>query len=178
MRHTGLDSLMNTDLVCDISISRLTLTLTLGDNEIDSKLFALQQQEQQEEQKQENPKGAKSAIAVKEMLNGCMCCVLVGQMKNALLELKEQFDPDRIIIETSGSAFPAPIAWQIRELDQGQFNLDSIVTVVDCINFKGYEGRCLLSLNLYTSNICNPSRYLLYCKNASAVYRPDSPQQV
>ncbi|GAO48174.1 cobalamin synthesis protein/P47K:Cobalamin synthesis protein-like protein/P47K [Saitoella complicata NRRL Y-17804] len=80
-----------------------------------------------------------NVTGVQEMLNGCMCCVLVGQMKNAILELRDQYNPDRIVIETSGSAFPATIAWQIRELkDQGIY-LDSIVTVIDCVNFRGYE---------------------------------------
>ncbi|KAI8892686.1 CobW/HypB/UreG domain-containing protein, partial [Globomyces pollinis-pini] len=65
-----------------------------------------------------------SQIQVTEMLNGCLCCVLVGQMKNALLEIKETQKPDRIIIETSGSAFPAPIAWQIREIADQGFHLD------------------------------------------------------
>jgi G3E family GTPase len=60
-------------------------------------------------------------------------------MKSALLEIKEKQNPDRIIIETSGSAFPAPIAWQIRELKSENFHLDSIITVVDTLNFKGYE---------------------------------------
>jgi G3E family GTPase len=41
-----------------------------------------------------------SDLAVQEMLNGCLCCVLVGQMKLALMELKEKYNPDRIIIET------------------------------------------------------------------------------
>ncbi|CAB4377204.1 unnamed protein product [Rhizophagus irregularis] len=80
-----------------------------------------------------------SDLAVQEMLNGCLCCVLVGQMKLALMELKDKYNPDRIIIETSGSAFPAPIAWQIREMKNEGFTLDSIITVVDCINFRGYE---------------------------------------
>ncbi|KAI9140587.1 CobW/HypB/UreG, nucleotide-binding domain-containing protein [Paraphysoderma sedebokerense] len=75
------------------------------------------------------------------MLNGCLCCVLVGQMKNALLEMKEKFNPDRIIIESSGSAFPAPIAWQINQLrnEGAGVHLDSIITVIDCVNFRGYE---------------------------------------
>jgi G3E family GTPase len=41
-----------------------------------------------------------------------------------------------------GSAFPATLAFQIRELErqtQGDFNLDAIVTVVDAENFAGYE---------------------------------------
>ncbi|KAG0227985.1 hypothetical protein BGW42_002487 [Actinomortierella wolfii] len=78
-------------------------------------------------------------IEVQEMLNGCMCCVLIGQMKLGLLEIKEKYNPDRIIIETSGSAFPAPIAWQIRQMENDGFVLDSIVTVIDCVNFQGYE---------------------------------------
>ncbi|KAJ2025464.1 hypothetical protein IWW57_003369 [Coemansia sp. S610] len=80
-----------------------------------------------------------SHIQVTEMTNGCLCCVLVGQMKRALEEMKAKYRPDRIIIETSGSAFSAPIAWQIREMESSGFHLDSILTVVDCINFCGYE---------------------------------------
>ncbi|KAI7863380.1 CobW/HypB/UreG, nucleotide-binding domain-containing protein [Spinellus fusiger] len=88
-----------------------------------------------------------SSIGVQEMMNGCLCCVLVGQMKRALQELKEKYNPDRIIVETSGSAFPAPIAWQIREMASEGFVLDSIITVVDCVNFRGYED------NSYTAKL-------------------------
>ncbi|OZJ06170.1 hypothetical protein BZG36_00993 [Bifiguratus adelaidae] len=80
-----------------------------------------------------------SNVDVQEMLNGCLCCVLVGQMKLALEELKAKYNPDRIIVETSGSAFPAPIAWQIRQIEDEGFQLDSIITVIDCVNFSGYE---------------------------------------
>ncbi|KAI9451582.1 cobW-domain-containing protein [Russula earlei] len=83
-----------------------------------------------------------SLTAVSEILNGCMCCVLVGQMKNALLEILEKYHPDRIIIESSGSAFPAHLAFQIRELERETSRalaLDSIVTVIDAENFTGYE---------------------------------------
>ncbi|KAH0833135.1 hypothetical protein J3R83DRAFT_12132 [Lanmaoa asiatica] len=80
--------------------------------------------------------------AVSEILNGCLCCVLVGQMKNALLEIREKYRPDRIIIECSGSAFPATLAFQIRELERetiDDIKLDAIVTVIDAENFSGYE---------------------------------------
>ncbi|KAF8440285.1 CobW/HypB/UreG, nucleotide-binding domain-containing protein [Boletus edulis BED1] len=83
-----------------------------------------------------------SLAAVSEILNGCLCCVLVGQMKNALLEIRDNFRPDRIIIECSGSAFPATLAFQIRELERetnDDFKLDAIVTVIDAENFSGYE---------------------------------------
>jgi len=70
------------------------------------------------------------------------CCVLVGQMKTALLEIREQYRPDRIIIECSGSAFPATLAFQLRELEketEGDLKMDAIVTVIDAENFIGYE---------------------------------------
>ncbi|KAF9388498.1 hypothetical protein CPB97_000938 [Podila verticillata] len=86
-------------------------------------------------------------IDVQEMTNGCLCCVLVGQMKEGLLELKAKYNPDRIIIETSGSAFPGPIAWQIRELADEGFVLDSVLNVVDCQNFEGYAD------NSYTAQL-------------------------
>lgn len=41
-----------------------------------------------------------------------------------------------------GSAFPATLAFQIRQLERdtdGDFKLDAIVTVVDAENFSGYE---------------------------------------
>src|SRR5271156_1907852 len=76
----------------------------------------------------------------------------VGRMADALLELKgifkaslslikETYAPARIIVETSGSAFPAPIAVQIRQLTRENkgVHLDSIITVIDCIHFRGYE---------------------------------------
>ncbi|KAJ3809369.1 CobW/HypB/UreG, nucleotide-binding domain-containing protein [Lentinula lateritia] len=96
-----------------------------GDVEVDSKLAK-----------------ESSLTAVSEILNGCMCCVLVGQMQNALLEIRDQYHPDRIIIECSGSAFPATLAFQIREMERntgGDFKLDSIITVIDAENFAGYE---------------------------------------
>ena len=41
-----------------------------------------------------------------------------------------------------GSAFPATLAFQLRELEretEGDLRLDSIVTVIDAENFVGYE---------------------------------------
>lgn len=96
---------------------------------------------------------------VQEILNGCLCCTLVGQFKEAIAEIVREYKPDRVLVETSGSAFPAPIAWQIREMEREyqqsikngtkentgdelacvNVKLDSIVTVIDCVNFRGYE---------------------------------------
>jgi len=80
-----------------------------------------------------------SHVQVREITNGCLCCVLVGQMNEALKEIVEENKPQRIIIETSGSAYPAPIAWEVRKMDF--LHLDGIVTVIDAINFTGYDDK-------------------------------------
>jgi len=83
-----------------------------------------------------------SISGVRELLNGCICCNLVGQLGDALFELKNEVNPDRIIIETSGSAFPATLAMEINRIareNEGSFVLDGVVSVIDVENWKGYE---------------------------------------
>lgn len=79
---------------------------------------------------------------VREMLNGCICCNLVGQLGDALAELEKTASPDRIVVETSGSAFPATLAMEVNRLNRetgGKYVLDGVVSVVDVENWKGYE---------------------------------------
>ncbi|KAL7955323.1 CobW/HypB/UreG, nucleotide-binding domain-containing protein [Trichoderma compactum] len=83
-----------------------------------------------------------SAISgVQELLNGCICCNLVGQLGPALGELEKTVAPDRIIIETSGSAFPATLALEVNRIarDAGKYVLDGVISVIDVENWKGYE---------------------------------------
>lgn len=91
---------------------------------------------------------ASSAVAgVRELLNGCICCNLVGQLGDALEELTaDKSDsagiPSRIIVETSGSAFPATLALEVNRLARatgGRFALDGVVSVIDVENWAGYE---------------------------------------
>lgn len=83
-----------------------------------------------------------SISGVRELLNGCICCNLVGQLDVALQELAEKIQPDRIVVETSGSAFPATLAMEVNRLARetgGKYVLDGVVTVIDVENWKGYE---------------------------------------
>lgn len=78
---------------------------------------------------------------VQELLNGCICCNLVGQLSDALETLATDVNPDRIVIETSGSAFPATLAMEVNRLSQstGKYVLDGVMSVIDVENWKGYE---------------------------------------
>lgn len=83
-----------------------------------------------------------SISGVRELLNGCICCNLVGQLDTALEELRSTITPDRIVVETSGSAFPATLAMEVNRLARetnGGYVLDGVVTVIDVENWKGYE---------------------------------------
>ncbi|KAL1985218.1 hypothetical protein VTN96DRAFT_8134 [Rasamsonia emersonii] len=79
---------------------------------------------------------------VRELLNGCICCNLVGQLGDALLQLRDEVRPDRIVIETSGSAFPATLAMEVNRLSRehsGSFVLDGVISVIDVENWEGYD---------------------------------------
>lgn len=83
-----------------------------------------------------------SISGVRELLNGCICCNLVGQLSDALAQLRKEVNPDRIVIETSGSAFPATLAMEVNRLSReegGEFVLDGVVSVIDVENWEGYE---------------------------------------
>ncbi|KAI1432645.1 CobW/HypB/UreG, nucleotide-binding domain-containing protein [Xylaria sp. CBS 124048] len=86
---------------------------------------------------------ASSAVSgVQELLNGCICCNLVGQLGPALTELRDTVRPDRIVIETSGSAFPATLAIEVNRIARdtgGDYVLDGVVSVIDVENWAGYE---------------------------------------
>lgn len=71
---------------------------------------------------------------VVELNNGCICCTVRSDLISALRNLLEAgHDIDRIVIETSGLADPAPVVqtFVLDEVLSKRMALDAIVTVVD-----------------------------------------------
>ena len=76
-----------------------------------------------------------------EMNNGCICCTVRGDLVRILSDLmlsklgkaKRRLNFDRVVIETTGLADPAPVAqtFFVDPAINAFYNLDSIVTVVD-----------------------------------------------
>lgn len=69
-----------------------------------------------------------------EVMNGCICCTVRGDLVEALKRLHARVDAfDGVIIETTGLADPAPVAqtFFVDETISELYRLDSIVTVVD-----------------------------------------------
>jgi G3E family GTPase len=73
-----------------------------------------------------------------EMNNGCICCTVRGDLVRILRDLQKKRDTatlqfDRVIIETTGLADPAPVAqtFFIDEKISDYYLLDAVITVVD-----------------------------------------------
>jgi G3E family GTPase len=73
-----------------------------------------------------------------EMNNGCICCTVRGDLIRILRTLVYSMNEgkvsfDRVVIETTGLADPAPVAqtFFMDELLSEKFEVDSIITVVD-----------------------------------------------
>lgn len=77
--------------------------------------------------------------------NGCLCCVLRGDLQDTLRELfvkrrtGEIIDFERVVIETTGLADPAPVMQTLMTdtMLQAQYRLDCVVTLVDAVNGAG-----------------------------------------
>jgi G3E family GTPase len=74
------------------------------------------------------------SLAVKELVNGCLCCILVGSLNEAVNELIDTQHPERIIIEASGNALPFPILLELKKNER--VYVDGVISVVDCENFE------------------------------------------
>lgn len=79
---------------------------------------------------------------VMEMSSGCLCCTMRGDLIDTLTDLVARRDDgrvgrfDRVVIETTGLADPAPILHTVMNhpflLDR--FRLDGVITLVDAVN--------------------------------------------
>ena len=81
-----------------------------------------------------------AGIQISEMSSGCICCPLVGDFGKALREVKEQFQPDRILIEPSGVGKLSDVIVAVENTvaDIPDMRLNSFVTVADAGKVKVY----------------------------------------
>ena len=85
---------------------------------------------------------AMSTESVSLLANGCLCCAVRTDLQNTLRELFGQRragqipDFDRVVIETSGLADPAPVMQTLASDSMlgAQYRLDGVVTLVDAVN--------------------------------------------
>ncbi len=79
---------------------------------------------------------------VMEMSSGCLCCTIRGDLIDTMIDLMTRRDEgtvkpfDRVVIETTGLADPAPILHTIMNHPWlvARYRLESVITVVDAVN--------------------------------------------
>lgn len=79
---------------------------------------------------------SKSGIVTKELTSGCICCTLKIDMEYTLDALKDDFEPDIVIIEPTGIAFPKQIKDDIELMKMPDISFAPIVNLVDGSRFN------------------------------------------
>ncbi len=79
-----------------------------------------------------------AGIQINEMNSGCICCSLVGDFREALGKVLEQYHPDRILIEPSGVGKLSDVINAVKSVASDEVVLNSFVTVADATKVKSY----------------------------------------
>ncbi|AEH59891.1 cobalamin synthesis protein P47K [Methanosalsum zhilinae DSM 4017] len=77
-----------------------------------------------------------SGIRTSELTSGCICCSLRIDVENTLRALKEEFDPDIVLIEPTGIAFPAQIRDDLATIGIPGITFAPIICLVDGKRFS------------------------------------------
>ncbi|MCR8657098.1 CobW family GTP-binding protein [Paenibacillus endoradicis] len=74
----------------------------------------------------------KKDVAMAEVLGGCICCSMRGDLSLELNQLLQQYSPDLIIVESTGAAHPMETIDAITETSMYKHvKLQSVITIVD-----------------------------------------------
>lgn len=80
-----------------------------------------------------------AGVSVVELSNGCVCCSVRGEFRAALADLLArratgELQFERLIVETTGLADPAPIiqTFFVEEALRDALRLDAVITLADC----------------------------------------------
>ncbi len=79
-----------------------------------------------------------AGINITEMNSGCICCSLVGDFGRALVQVLEEYSPDRIIIEPSGVGKLSDVIRAVQGIERDDIVLNSFTTVCDAGKCRMY----------------------------------------
>ena len=80
-----------------------------------------------------------AGVNITEMSQGCICCSLVGDFGEALKQVVNDYNPDRVIIEPSGVGKLSDVIKAIQKASENvEIALNSATTVVDVSKAKMY----------------------------------------
>lgn len=77
-------------------------------------------------------------IRMSEVAEGCVCCSMLGEFRDAVSEIIDEYNPELIVVETTGVAEPDSLISDINNhIDE--CTLDSVITVVDSVSLRSFE---------------------------------------
>ena len=80
-----------------------------------------------------------AGIQINELNSGCICCSLVGDFREALKKVIEEYAPDRVLIEPSGVGKLSDVTRAVEAVaEELPLQLNSFVTVADAGKVKMY----------------------------------------
>ncbi len=79
-----------------------------------------------------------AGVEITEMNSGCICCSLVGDFGEALGKVKEEFSPDRIVIEPSGVGKLSDVIKAVEDSGVDGLSLSAVCAVIDASKCKMY----------------------------------------
>ena len=97
----------------------------------------------------------------KEITSGCICCSLKVSLRNTIITMIENYNPEILIIEPTGIAFPNQIKDEIELMTIGiKYNICPLITIVDTSRFK----QIMKGLNKFFINQLKDSEIILLNK--------------
>ncbi|NPA40885.1 MAG: GTP-binding protein [Aquificae bacterium] len=87
---------------------------------------------------------------VLEIEEGCICCKLSQEFESSVMKIMQDYSPDVIIVETSGTSEPFPIIFSLRTVGTA---VEGVICVVDSKNFFKYKDEDTAKYQLASSNI-------------------------
>ncbi|MDM7266054.1 MAG: GTP-binding protein [Aquificaceae bacterium] len=87
---------------------------------------------------------------VLELPEGCICCTLHAEFEKAIGEIREKYNPEILLVETSGGAVPFPVILSLQALG---CSVDGVICLVDCANFEKYKEDNTAKYQIGSSNV-------------------------
>ena len=79
--------------------------------------------------------GGSGGYDVRSLFSGCVCCTLSVELVSGLRQLRDELDPDYVVVEPSGVADPGDLAEKIRERVEEPVRVS---VIVDAQRWKRY----------------------------------------
>ena len=94
-----------------------------------------------------------------EISSGCICCIMKKDFVQVLERIMAEFHPQRIVIEPTGVSILSEIIDILGKPEfAGLLQINSLVTVVDCLN---YQEQCEVFGEFFEDQITNASALIL-----------------